>query len=78
MHDVPGAEHAISGGMEFGGWNRGLGANGDPTEPTPACTETAQHALVGTRSVVAVQTAAAAKGSNAGVGSFVCADVTEA
>jgi creatinine amidohydrolase/Fe(II)-dependent formamide hydrolase-like protein len=47
MHDVPGAEHAIGGEMEFGWRNRGLSASGVPTEPISASTTTAEQVVVG-------------------------------
>ena len=63
MHDVPGAEHASGGGMMSGGQGSGLGASGGSTEPTVSSTEIEEPFLVGASTLVAIQTAAAAKSS---------------
>jgi hypothetical protein len=42
-----------------------MGASGGPTEPTTASTTTAEEVLVGTISLVAIQAAVVAKGSEA-------------
>ena len=55
-----------------------MSASGGPTEPTSASTTTAEHVLVGASSVVAIETVAAAKGSDAGDGGTVGADVMKA
>jgi hypothetical protein len=46
-HDLPSAEHAIGGGMKFGGQRSEVGARDGPTEPTSASTTTAEQASVG-------------------------------
>jgi hypothetical protein len=63
-HDVPGAEHAISGGIIIGGQSSGVGASGGSTEPTAASTETEETFLVGASSAAAVQAVAEAKGNS--------------
>jgi hypothetical protein len=78
MNDAPGAEHASSGGMTIGGQSSGVGESGGPTEPTSASTATAEQIFVGVSSVVATQTVAAAKGSDAGNGGTAGADVMKA
>jgi hypothetical protein len=65
MHDVPGAEQTIGGGMKFGGQSSGVGMSGGPTEPTSASTTTAEQVLVEESSVVASQAVAEAKRSEA-------------
>jgi hypothetical protein len=74
INDAPGAKHASGGGMAIGGQSSGVGASSGPTEPTSASTTTAEQVFVGSSSLVANQTVAAAKGSDAGVGSTVGED----
>jgi hypothetical protein len=45
-----------------------LGASGGPTEPAAALATTAEQALAGTSSVVAIKIVAAARSSHAGDG----------
>jgi hypothetical protein len=68
MNNAPGAEHASGGGMAIGGQSSGMGASGGSTQPTSASTTTAEKVFVGLSSVVAIQTVAAAKGSDSGNG----------
>ena len=46
MHNAPGAEYAIGGGMTIGCQSSGVGANGGSTEPTSASLTTAEQAFL--------------------------------
>jgi hypothetical protein len=70
MHDVPGAELAIGGGLKSSGQSRG-----GPTESTTASTSTAEQVLVGLSFTFAIQAILAAKGSDTGGGGTIGADV---
>ena len=75
---MPGAEHTIGGGMEFGGQSSWVGMSSGPTEPTAASTETEEQFFAGASSEVAVQAAAAAKGGDLDGDGTVGADAAKA
>jgi hypothetical protein len=61
MHGASGTEHE----MAIGGKISGVGASGGPAEPTSASTMRTMQVFVVASSVVAIQTVAAAEGSDA-------------
>jgi hypothetical protein len=65
--DAPGAEYTSGGGMKPGGRNSGVGASGGLTEPNDGVyKDTTKQVLDGAKTAVAIQAAAAAKGSITG------------
>jgi hypothetical protein len=65
MHGALGSKQTSGGGIKATGQGSGVGTSGGPTEPTSASTTTAEKVLVGERTVVAIQTVAAANGCDA-------------